>query len=90
MQCTLDTLDTGAKWRMSQLTKEYTSLSGGWKICVKEGEDMALLYLGDIWQNRIATFKANGNINIRNEMVNSPTFWGEVFSDRRKIPGERL
>ena len=36
--------------------------------CVKEGEDMALLQLEGIWQNRLATFKANGNINLRNEM----------------------
>ena len=35
---------------------------------VKEWEDMALLQLEGIWQNRLATFKANGNINLRNEM----------------------
>ena len=48
--------------------------------CVKEGEDMALLYLEGIWQNRLATFKANGNINIRNGMrstiVQQPNFFG--------------
>ena len=48
--------------------------------CVKEGEDMALLYLEGIWQNRLATFKANGNINIRNEMRSTigqqPNFLG--------------
>ena len=36
--------------------------------CVKDGEDLALLQLEGVWQNRLATFRANGNINIRNEM----------------------
>jgi hypothetical protein len=36
--------------------------------CVREGEDLALIQLEGVWQNRLATFKANGNINIRNEM----------------------
>ena len=36
--------------------------------CVKVGEDIALLQLEGVWQNRLATFQANGNLNIRNEM----------------------
>ncbi len=36
--------------------------------CVKEGEDMALIQLEGVWQNRLATFQAHGNLNIRNEM----------------------
>ena len=36
--------------------------------CVKDEEELALLQLEGVWQNRLATFKANGNINIRNEM----------------------
>ena len=36
--------------------------------CVKEGEDMGLLHLEGVWQNRLATFKVHGNINIRDEM----------------------
>ena len=36
--------------------------------CVCEGEDLALLQLEGVWQNRLATFQAHGNINIRNEM----------------------
>ena len=36
--------------------------------CVKEGEDIALIQLEGVWQNRLATFKAHGNINIRDEM----------------------
>ena len=36
--------------------------------CVKVGEDMALIQLEGVWQNRLATFKAHGNINIRDEM----------------------
>ena len=36
--------------------------------CVKVGEDIALLQLEGVWQNRLATLQANGNINIRNEM----------------------
>jgi hypothetical protein len=36
--------------------------------CVKVGEDMALIQLEGVWQNRLATFKAQGNINIRDEM----------------------
>ena len=36
--------------------------------CVREGEHMALIQLEGVWQNRLATFRAHGNINIRNEM----------------------
>ena len=39
--------------------------------CVKEGEDEALSVLEGYWQNKLATFKANGgNINLRNEWRN--------------------
>ena len=34
---------------------------------VKEGEHMALLNLEGFWQNKLATFVENGNINIRDE-----------------------
>ena len=36
--------------------------------CVKVAEDLALIQLEGVWQNRLATFKAHGNINIRDEM----------------------
>ena len=36
--------------------------------CVKEGEDLALIQLEGVWQNRLATFKAHVNINIHDEM----------------------
>ena len=36
--------------------------------CVKEGEEMGLTQLEGVWQNRLATFQAHGNLNIRNEM----------------------
>ena len=35
---------------------------------VKEGEIMALLNLEGYWQNILATFVENGNINIRDEL----------------------
>ena len=37
--------------------------------CVDEGKDMALLHLEGVWQNRLATFRAHGNINVRNELT---------------------
>ena len=36
--------------------------------CVKTGEDLALIQLEGVWQNRLATFQVHGNINIRNEL----------------------
>ena len=36
--------------------------------CVKEGEKEALLIVEGIWQNKLATFEANGNINKKDEM----------------------
>ena len=36
--------------------------------CVKEGEDLALIQLEGVWQNRLATIKAHSNINIHDEM----------------------
>ena len=35
---------------------------------VKEGQHMALLNLEGYWQNILATFVENGNINIRDEL----------------------
>ena len=35
---------------------------------VKPGEHEALCIKEGIWQNRLATFQENGNINVRNEM----------------------
>ena len=35
---------------------------------IGEGEDLALIQLEGVWQNRLATFKAHGNINILDEM----------------------
>ena len=35
---------------------------------VKEGQHMALLNLEGYWQNTLATFVENGNINIRDEL----------------------
>ena len=39
---------------------------------VKAEEHMALLNLEGYWQNILATFVENGNINIRDYWVNSP------------------
>jgi hypothetical protein len=36
--------------------------------CVRKGADLALRQLEGVWQNRLATFKAHGNINIRTEI----------------------
>ena len=36
--------------------------------CVREGEDLALIQLEGVWQNRLAVFQVHGNINIRNEL----------------------
>ena len=46
----------------------YDNLSLQIIDCVKEGEDLALLHLEGVWQNRLATFQVHGNINIRDEM----------------------
>jgi hypothetical protein len=40
--------------------------------CVKEGEDLALLHLEGVWQNRLAIFQVHGNIHIRDEMRSTP------------------
>ena len=56
----------------------YDSLSLQIIDCVREGEDLALIHLEGVWQNRLATFQVHGNINIRDEMrVNSQSlfFW---------------
>ena len=37
--------------------------------CVKDGEDEAIFIIEGIWQNRLATFVQNGNINCRNELT---------------------
>ena len=34
--------------------------------CVREEEDLALIQVEGVWQNRLATFQAHENINIRN------------------------
>ena len=39
--------------------------------CVREGEHMALIQLEGVWQNWLATFRAHGNINIRNVYIKS-------------------
>ena len=36
--------------------------------CVRVGEDLALIQLEGVWQNRLATFHVHGNLNIRDEM----------------------
>ena len=36
--------------------------------CVKPREEAALRYLEEIWQNRLATFVQNNNINVRDEL----------------------
>ena len=53
--------------------------------CVREGEEEALRYLEGIWQNRLATFIQNQNINIRDEMKRNPP--GLVNFVRRMIGG---
>ena len=46
---------------------------------MKVGEDLALIQLEGVWQNRLATFKAHGNINIRDEMK-----WSENWSTAKQ------
>ena len=46
----------------------YDNLSLQIIDCVKEGEDLALIQLEGVWQNRLATLEVHGNINIRNEL----------------------
>ena len=46
----------------------YQNLSLQIIDCVRDGEDLALIQLEGVWQNRLATFQVHGNINIRNEM----------------------
>ena len=54
----------------------YDSLSLQIIDCVREGEDLALIHLEGVWQNRLATFQVHGNINIRDEMrVNSQSLF---------------
>jgi hypothetical protein len=50
---------------------------------VKHGEEGALRYLEGIWQNRLANFKQNNNINVRDEMRRNPP--GFVNITRRMI-----
>ena len=42
----------------------YTNLSLQIIDCVREGEDLALIQLEGIWQNRLAVFQVHGNINL--------------------------
>ena len=53
--------------------------------CVREGEEEALRYLEGIWQNRLATFIQNNNINLRDEMKRNPQ--GLVNFARRMVGG---
>ena len=53
--------------------------------CVREGEEEALRYLEGIWQNRLATFIQNNNINLRDEMKRNPQ--GLVNFARRMVWG---
>ena len=46
----------------------YDNLSLQIIDCVREGEDLALIQLEGVWQNRLATFQVHGNLNIRDEM----------------------
>ena len=46
----------------------YQNLSLQIIDCVRNGEDLALIQLEGVWQNRLATFQVHGNLNIRNEM----------------------
>ena len=43
----------------------YDNLSLQIIDCVREGEDLALIQLEGVWQNRLATFQVHGNRNIR-------------------------
>ena len=47
----------------------YSNFSIQMIDCVKPGEDEAVLIVEGIWQNRLATFEENGNINVRNELT---------------------
>jgi hypothetical protein len=39
------------------------------RLCVREGEEEALIYIQGIWQSRLATFmQDDGNINVSDEM----------------------
>jgi hypothetical protein len=39
------------------------------KLFVQLGQnDMALIQLEGVWQNRLAAFQVHGNVNIRNEL----------------------
>ena len=53
--------------------------------CVREGEEEALRYLEGIWQNRLATFVQNNNINLRDEMKRNPQ--GLLNFTRRMVGG---
>ena len=52
---------------------------------VREGEEEALRYLEGVWQNRLATFVQNNNINLRDEMKRNPQ--GLVNFARRMVWG---
>ena len=49
----------------------YNNLSIQIIDCVKPGEEEALFVVEGIWQNRLATFKQHGNINVRDEQTRS-------------------
>ena len=53
--------------------------------CVREGEEEALRYLEGIWQNRLATFIQNNNINLRDDMKRN--LQGLVNFARRMVGG---
>ena len=53
--------------------------------CVREGEEEALRYLEGIWQNRLATFIQNNNINLRDEMKRNPQ---GLLNFTRRMVGE--
>ena len=46
----------------------YNNLSLQIIDCVKTSEDLALIQLEGVWQNRLASFQVHGNINIRKEL----------------------
>ena len=52
---------------------------------MKVGEDLALIQLEGVWQNRLATFKDHGNINIRDEME-----WSEKLLNILTVLGIHL
>ena len=60
----------------------YSNFSIQMIDCVKPGEDEAVLIVEGIWQNRLATFEENGNINVINELtrMSSSTAFSSFFN----------